>query len=58
MSETKSSSNIIEIFKRIPLQVIQFVSGAAVRIFSPVKDDYPATGIQPYEGDPADEHSH
>lgn len=58
MSETKSSRSFGETLKRVPQQVIQFVSSAAVRIFSLVKDDYPATGIQPYEGDPADKRSH
>ncbi len=29
-----------------------YIFGAAVRIFSPSDDAYPAVGLQPYEGDP------
>ncbi|MDX2243018.1 MAG: hypothetical protein NW224_20250 [Leptolyngbyaceae cyanobacterium bins.302] len=31
--------------------VIQFVSGAVSRIFSPSDDHYPNTGVQPFDGD-------
>ncbi|BAY62834.1 hypothetical protein NIES22_29100 [Calothrix brevissima NIES-22] len=34
-------------------QIIQYISIAATRAFSPSDDNYPATGLQPYEGDPA-----
>jgi hypothetical protein len=34
--------------------VILFVSGAVTRIFGLNDDSYPETGVQPYEGDPAD----
>ncbi|NJR56253.1 MAG: hypothetical protein HC768_17845 [Acaryochloris sp. CRU_2_0] len=33
---------------------IQWISRAIFRIFSPTDDHYPATGIQPFEGDPSD----
>ena len=29
-----------------------YLFGAMARIFGPDKDAYPATGVQPYEGDP------
>lgn len=32
--------------------VIQFVSGAVSRIFAPSDDQYPPTGVQPFEGEP------
>ncbi len=32
--------------------VIQYVSGAVSRIFSPSDDQYPNTGVQPFEGEP------
>jgi hypothetical protein len=32
--------------------VIQYLSGAVSRIFSPHDDSYPNTGVQPYEGEP------
>lgn len=40
-------------------QVFTYISGAASRIFSPRDDNYPATGVQPFEGDIADDkHRH
>ncbi|MGA7932121.1 MAG: hypothetical protein WCA35_00940 [Kovacikia sp.] len=35
-------------------RVMRYVSGAVTRIFSPTDDKYPTTGVQPYEGDPAE----
>ena len=32
--------------------LIQYISGAVARIFGPTDDEYPATGVQPFEGDP------
>lgn len=32
--------------------VIQYVSGAVSRIFAPSDDQYPNTGVQPYDGEP------
>lgn len=32
--------------------VIQYVSGAVSRIFAPSDDQYPNTGVQPFEGEP------
>ena len=31
--------------------LIQYFSGAVTRIFTPRDDAYPATGVQPFEGD-------
>jgi len=39
--------------KAIPNNMRKFMSEAMVRIFGVSDDDYPATGIQPFEGDPA-----
>ena len=36
------------------LQVIRYVSAAVLRIFSPSDEQYPATGVQPFEGAPAE----
>jgi hypothetical protein len=44
--------------KELPQRIIGFVSGAVTRIFAPSDDDYPATGVQPFEGDPADDRHH
>ncbi len=32
--------------------VIQYFSGAISRIFGPNDDEYPNTGVQPFEGEP------
>ncbi len=42
------------IFKQIQ-EAFQFVLEGASRIFSPDKNVYPKTGVQPFEGDPYDE---
>ncbi len=39
------------------LNVGRYLSEAALRIFGPNKDDYPATGAQPFTGDPYKERS-
>lgn len=38
-------------FRNIFDELIQFISGAVTRIFTPTDDEYPATGVQPFEGD-------
>ncbi|MBD1861632.1 MULTISPECIES: hypothetical protein [Trichocoleus] len=38
--------------------LIQFIFGAVNRIFSPTDDEYPATGVQPFEGDVRSSRSH
>lgn len=57
MSANKTLQNIIHAIVSVPQQVIRNISSAAIRIFSPSDDNYPATGVQPFEGDPADEKS-
>lgn len=32
--------------------VVQYISEAAARIFGPTDDAYPATGVQPFSGEP------
>ncbi len=32
-------------------QVVQYLSEAVARIFSPRDDDYPETGVQPFKGE-------
>jgi len=34
-------------------RALQYLWDGAFRIFTPSRDEYPATGVQPYEGDPA-----
>lgn len=31
--------------------IIKFISGAITRIFAPTDDEYPNTGVQPFEGE-------
>lgn len=38
-------------------QAIAFVLGGFRKIFSPSEDKYPAVGVQPFDGDPAQEKS-
>jgi hypothetical protein len=33
-------------------EAVRFVSEAAMRIFAPDKDKYPAIGVQPFDGEP------
>ena len=33
--------------------MVEYLSDAIAKIFTPTKDDFPATGTQPYNGDPA-----
>jgi hypothetical protein len=37
--------------------IVQYLSYGVLRIFSPNRDDYPASGIQPFMGDPYDQNS-
>lgn len=32
--------------------LIQYISEAIARIFGPTDDEYPETGVQPFEGEP------
>lgn len=36
-------------------QVVRYILSGFTRIFSPTKDDYPNVGIQPFEGEAADD---
>jgi len=41
----------MNLFKAVG-QMIQFISEGASELFSPSRDEYPKTGVQPYEDDP------
>ncbi|MHC5760464.1 MULTISPECIES: hypothetical protein [unclassified Nostoc] len=46
--------SLLRILKSIingAMQVISYILGAVSRIFAPRDDNYPATGVQPFEGD-------
>ncbi|MCU0548588.1 MAG: hypothetical protein MUC48_04500 [Leptolyngbya sp. Prado105] len=53
MSTNTRVQDLWQTVKAIPHNVIQFISGAIVRIFGVSDDDYPETGVQPFEGEPA-----
>ncbi len=57
MSDNKTLQDITHAITILPRRVIDYISSATTRIFSPNDDSYPATGVQPHEGDPADEKS-
>lgn len=48
MSTAKS---LLQNIKNLGQQVVNYLSGAVSRIFGVRDDDYPATGVQPFEGD-------
>ena len=37
-------------------RLLRYMATPMARIFGPTDDDYPETGVQPFEGDPADPH--
>ena len=37
------------------MDTVEYLSDAIAKIFTPSKDDFPASGEQPYKGDPASE---
>jgi hypothetical protein len=56
---TNSNKNgIFQVVKEVPQKIISYISGAVTRIFAPRDDDYPETGVQPFEGDPSDNKHH
>lgn len=50
-----SISKIIKTITDGTAQVVTYISSAASRIFSPRDDNYPETGVQPFDGDIADD---
>ncbi|AFZ31817.1 hypothetical protein Glo7428_3333 [Gloeocapsa sp. PCC 7428] len=52
------SNNKIGLLQNIllaPVRLVQYIWEAVSRIFSPSEDRYPTTGVQPFEGEPADD---
>lgn len=50
-------SRLWQTVKSIFENVRQLIASAMARLFGVNEDDYPATGVQPFEGEPAD-HKH
>ncbi|BAY27680.1 hypothetical protein NIES2100_75050 [Calothrix sp. NIES-2100] len=53
MSTTSKIGQFFQSIGELIQKVIQFIYSAAARTFSPNNDDYPESGVQPYEGDPS-----
>ncbi len=54
MNHTDRTSTVQDLAQRlfrIPQQVLRYLSEGGLRIFRPADDDYPNTGIQPFEGE-------
>lgn len=58
MSIFKRSQRTIQHLFVVIQQVIQYIAKPITRIFSPTDDQYPATGVQPFTGEPADKKRH
>ncbi|MGB3758390.1 MAG: hypothetical protein WBA07_18755 [Rivularia sp. (in: cyanobacteria)] len=54
MSTASKARRMIKSIVEIPQKLINFTTNGVSRIFSPSDDDYPKSGVQPYEGDSAD----
>ena len=42
-------------FLQLLQNIVQYLFNGVSRIFKPTDDDYPKTGVQPFEGEPYDE---
>ncbi|MEB3218503.1 MAG: hypothetical protein VKN72_20020 [Nostocales cyanobacterium 94392] len=51
MSITSKTRQMIKSILEIPQKLINLTTNGVTRIFSPSDDDYPKSGVQPYEGD-------
>jgi len=51
MSITSKTRQMIKSIVEIPQKLINLTTNGVTRIFSPSDDDYPKSGVQPYEGD-------
>ena len=53
-----NKNGIFQAFKEVPQKAITFILEAVTRIFTPKDDNYPETGVQPFEGEKDDKKSH
>ena len=51
MFTASKARQMIKSIVEIPQKLVNFATNGATRIFSPSDDDYPKSGVQPYEGD-------
>ncbi|QIR40070.1 hypothetical protein HCG51_27400 [Tolypothrix sp. PCC 7910] len=55
MSTTTKIGQILQAIVEVTQQVIRYIYTGATSTFTPSNDNYPATGVQPYEGDPPEQ---
>ncbi len=58
MSNTSDKKTILQSLKEVPQNLVSYISGAVSRIFGPRDDNYPETGVQPFEGEVPKEKHH
>ncbi|BAU06670.1 MULTISPECIES: hypothetical protein [Fischerella] len=51
MTNTTNKSGIWQRIIETPQKVVRYIYGGVVRIFTPRDDNYPETGVQPFEGE-------
>jgi hypothetical protein len=52
MSNNSKWKNTFRNVLEVPQKFVRYIITSTTRIFSPSDDDYPATGIQPFTGEP------
>ncbi len=55
MSKSTAIQQFLQSIQEATQRIISYVLSAGARIFGPSDDNYPKTGVQPFEGDPDDE---
>lgn len=58
MSIIQKMRQILQSFLEAVQRVTNFILGAFMRIFRATDDKYPASGVQPFEGEPFDKKNH
>lgn len=49
-----NKNGIFQTVQEVAQKIINYILGAVTRIFGTRDDDYPETGVQPFEGKPGD----
>jgi hypothetical protein len=51
MSNFGFIGRISQSIRELIQKIVNYISGGTTRIFTPTDDNYPETGVQPFEGD-------